>query len=194
MTKNGKAHGVRIYRATRGNFDTWRSYSVVSGDKVVCRLSAGRVICFPADTRSIHVEAGRYRSKTIDLSTPQDDLLICELSANPKSDKKPLRLEWISEEDVQQRLLRFDRPPYVGGKTVGLITALGAMLAFAVGGMLVLITSILRIIHAPSVGDMFTVLFLGIAGSFLSLFCLFVVSTGLRSTLSYFRLPPEWRH
>ena len=105
-----------------------------------------------------------------------------------------VRVSTISEADLQDRLLRFDRPPYFGGKKKGIISAIGATVLAAGFTVVTLIACILGMIMLAGQGDIFGVAFLASAGTLLWVVFGFATACGVRGLYYYYRLPQDWRH
>jgi len=194
MRIESKTQSAQLFRPTRGNFDQWHRYRVLSKGRHVGTIASGQLLPVPRDYFPITIHAGMFVSREIHTAKAPDQILICELSANPKNDPEAILVHWISEQDVQQRVMRFDRPPYWGGRAYGLTLAIVAALIFGLGGQAFLIAGIAEMIAAAHHSDYSSVIVtLGLTVASW-LFCTFISVTGIRSLYYYFKLPRSWQH
>ena len=182
---------VRIYRPFRGNLDNWRQYAMLCADnrKVVNRISAGQLLDYRA-RGLVQFKAGRYTSECVELSQADGRALLCELAANPRVDPHPLRLRWIPPDELRQCVLRFDRPPYFGGRVVGLTIAILFTTLFGLGGLAALLLGITKAAAQPHAS---TLAFLATVGTTTVAIALFVAASDCRALYFYFRLPRDLR-
>lgn len=146
---------MRIFRPHRGTFDGWRFYSVVIDDAERHHIADTQVLDVEGDSHEITVAGGGFTSGPVCLTTKSDEVVLCELAANPQQGDPPVRLTVISEAEAQQRVLRFDKPPYVGGKWKGLATAIsgiGVSFGFAIVTAGLFIAALSKLAHPASIG------------------------------------------
>lgn len=185
---------MKIFRPHRGNFDAWRRYEITVDGIERHRLADTQLLDIEGASHSLVVTAGPYVAESKGVVADAEQVVICELSANPAREDASVRLSVVSEDDAQQRVLRFDRPPYSGGRLLGMgrgILAVGIAFGFALLTLGVLIADLPKLAHPA---DIPAFLFLSGGGVLLVLAAAFAGATGLRSLYYYFRLPRDWRH
>lgn len=190
MTATRVLAKTRVYRVHGGMVDAWRRYRVTVNGNHKYHLADSQLLEITGTVHRLKVSAGEYVTKDFHVSTKDDSTVVCVFTTGANRVRNPrIHLEMKSEDEVQQLLLRFDRPPYYGGLKAGLIQVFLAML-IPIGFFLVMaVIGIAAIIEHPSS----TVIIVPIL-VVVTAFCWFVVATGLRSLYYYFRLPKEWRH
>jgi hypothetical protein len=156
----------------------------------VAHIAAAQLVELDADigNGTIRVGVREFISAPVTLADADGRNLICELSANPKIDKESMRLYWVSDNELLQRVWRFDKPPNFGGKKAGIVRAVVGMLAFAGVGFGIVILGILKSIQHPFgyvVYEPVTLIAAGVVW--------FFVASGIRGMYYYFRMPPELR-
>lgn len=189
---------IQLYRPHRGNFDAWRRYIITVDGDTKTWIADGQLRYLHGPEHIISVSVGIYRdlytSGDVRVTCDTGGVYICELAANPNTERPAVRILRVSEEEAQQRVLRFDRPPYIGGRAIGLLQALvaiGAAGAFAVAWLVFTSAGIGVAVRDHS----FPVAVIAIAGALFgcSVFG-FASACGLRSIYYYFCLPRSWRH
>lgn len=185
---------MRIYRPHRGNFDAWRRYTVQVDGKEEHRIADGEFLELPGNRHHLSVTVGGYCSGDILVEVHSGEVVICELAANPETDDPAVRVVVVSEATWQQRLLRFDRPPYVGGRSLGLVSAIAASVIAMGFAVVTLIVCIRLLIHLANPNNAIGFVFVVLVGTLVWLAFGFIGASGLRSLYYYFRLPPDYRH
>lgn len=185
---------MAIYRPHRGNFDAWRRYKVEVDGTTTYQLADGQVLWLPGTTHSLSVVAGAFQLRDVLVAVHDDEKVICELASNPRGSGDPIKVLVLADKEFHERLLRFDKPPYIGGRFGGLMSAVtSTVITLGVAIMAVSICLGLLIRFANQ-KDILSFLFVATAGT--TFWCIvgFVAAAGIRSLFYYFRLPRQWRH
>jgi hypothetical protein len=191
------SHGSRpllLYRAHEGNFAAWRRLDVVVDGEEIYQIADCELLEIPGNKHRLCIKLGDYSSQELDLNTQENEVVVCQLSARGSQDPVPIRLEVVSVDDLQHELLRFDRPPYSGGRVPGLVKAFAAITAIALFGIATLIASVVMMILMANPANAAGFAFVAIVGTLIWLGCAFIAASGVRGMLYYYRLPEEWRH
>jgi len=185
---------MRLYRPHRGNFDAWRRYRVVFDGVDVHHIADTQLLTVDGSNHRLSVSVGPYSSGDVEMHPTDGQVVICELAANPDQTNPPMRLSLVSESELQERLLRFDAPPYVGGRLSGVTRAIASTViaaAIAIAALFFCILLILRFAHPNGILGL---LFVGTVGTIVWFGFGFAAASGLRAFYYYFRLPRPWRH
>ncbi len=181
---------MRILRLHRGNFDAWRAYKVEIDGHKHYRLHDGEMLEMPGNTHRLYVSVGPYSSVATSYLLLPDEVIVCEMAANPKRERPGIRLRIAKEKDVQQEVLRFDGPPYSSGNTrMGVARALVATALAGIVGTGILGWNVVEMYFHPSIVPISGPLTLFASSSFL-----FMSASGVRAFVYYVRLPNSWRH
>ena len=189
-----KKQNLRLYRPHRGNFDQWRRYDVTINGSKHLKIADGQVIDLGCVTCTLEVSIGRSLSYMTQVNGLHGQVCVCALAINPKTDTPPIILEMVNEADLQSRLLRFDRPPYFGGRKVGLIFAVASTILVAGLAVMAVGGSILGFSKAIETSDTFGMFFIPLVGTVPCFLFGFVAACGVRGLYYYFQLPKEWQH
>jgi hypothetical protein len=189
---------IRLFRPHRGNFDAWRKYAIYEEGVKIGTIADGEVVSLDPPPHEIRVSVNGFQSErlTIGEKNPEQPsrILLCELAPNPREDTDPLRLSWTSCDTVQQRVVRFDRPPYSSGRFPEIYLAIGATSAFGLIGLAFLFGVCVKLWQAIGAPDVASILFLCTVGTATCTAFLFMCASGARSLYYYFKLPSTWRH
>lgn len=188
---------VALYRQpVRGLLDSWRRYQIFVDGLQVNRISIGQLkaISVASDAKTIQLRCGDLVSEQIRVAeVPSNRTLFCVRTANPKLESPHIRISFIDDDELRQRLFRFDQPPYsyFGGRVGGLIIGISMTLAVTLSVPILIVLAIFKAISQPSAE---TISFLIIAGGLLALMLTAVASIGLRTLYFYFKLPATYRN
>lgn len=185
---------MRIFRPHRGNFDAWRRYQILVDGADNHRISDTQLLEIEGDTHVLAVTVGRYNSDPLTITADGEHVVLCELTANPHQEAPAVQISVVSEAEAQQRVVRFDRPPYPRGTVVGL--SLG-ILSTAITSAICLVIGFLVAVNLPKLAhpaDAIDFIFLACLGLFLCCVTGFAGVSAMRGLYRYFRLPRGWRH
>lgn len=167
----------------------WRRYDLFVDDKRYCRIADGELVNIDDGRHTIFVSTGRVHSKKIKVDGAADTVILCERVPAVNNGRPVIKLTVTNVDNVQDSLLRFDRPPYIGGRVSGLLQAIGSIGAVIGFFLWIAILGAEGIARNPIAAVIMVpiIVLVGLA-------CFFLAATGLRVLYYYFRLPRDWRH
>lgn len=182
-----------IYRDSGGNFDNWKRYVVKIDDDVVSHVSSASIVEIDVGSSAKCISfagSGGLFSDDIPIIGDRNQCLYIKRTANPRIERPSIRYSWIDEAELAQRVTRFDKPPYKGNKTTGLVIALFASLLFGLGAIVVVVSAIAKAISQPEASTYIVVaLIICILGPSLG----FISASGLRGIFYYLKFPKRFR-
>jgi hypothetical protein len=114
-------------------------------------------------------------------------------SAGSGRHSQSISFQKVDEADFGEALLRFDRPPYMGGTRAGIAMAIAATLATIVAGIAMLCIALQAIVTSIPAGQSIKAI-VAVACTPVGLAILGAGACGVRTLYYYARLPKVLRH